>query len=168
MRLLYLFTVLFCLGCSTAMKTNLPVVEKVDLQAYMGKWYEIARYPNSFQKGCVNSRATYSLKPDGKVAVLNECERDKTTSQANGTARVVDTATNAKLKVSFFWPFEGDYWIVELGKNYEYSIVSEPSRKYLWILARTPSLPEETLAAIKNRLTGLGFDISKLVYNKLP
>lgn len=165
MKLLCLFSVLFYLGCSTAMKTNLPVVEKVDLQAYMGKWYEIARYPNSFQKGCLDSRATYTLKPDGKVAVLNECERDKNTSQANGTARVVEPATNAKLKVSFFWPFEGDYWIVDLGRNYEYSVVSEPSRKYLWILSRTPELPKETLADIEKRLVDLGFDISKLLYN---
>ena len=166
MKILPLVAILFCLGCEHAMNRNLPVVEKVDLQTYMGKWYEIARYPNTFQKGCRNSRATYTLKPDGQVEVLNECERDGKTSSAKGTAWVVDPETGARLKVSFFWPFRGDYWIIKLGRDYEYSVVSEPSMKYLWILSRTPELPKTTLEAIEKNLADLGFDLSRLIYNK--
>lgn len=165
MRFLSLFALILCMGCSTTMNVNLPVVDKVDLQAYTGKWYEIARYPNRFQKGCQNSRATYTLKPDGNIDVLNECERDGDVSSANGTAWVVDPVTNAKLKVSFFWPFKGDYWILKLGKDYQYSVVSAPSMKYLWILSRTPELPKDTIRGIERHLKELGFDTSNLIYN---
>ena len=147
------------------MKNNLSVAGNVNLEKYMGKWHEVARYPNSFQKGCKNSLATYSLRPDGKVDVLNECDRDGKRSSAEGKAWVIDHETNAKLKVSFFWPFAGDYWILSIGDNYEYSVVSEPSMKYLWILSRTPELPIDTLAGIKKTLTDFGFDTDKLVYN---
>ena len=122
----------------------LTTVDHVDLQRYVGKWYEIARYPNRFQRKCQSdTTATYTLREDGKVQVANACrEKDGTMTTANGTAKVVDPKTNAKLKVTFFWPFYGDYWILGLGPDYQYAIVGEPDRKYLWILSRTPAMDE--------------------------
>ena len=161
----FIIIILFCSGCLGTMNANLPVVDNVDLARYMGRWFEVARYPNRFQRNCKNSRATYTLRPDGKVDVLNECERGGDTSSARGTAWVVDPLTNAKLKVSFFWPFRGDYWIMMLGEDYEYSVVSAPSMNYLWILSRKPDMPIETLAEIEQKLEKLGFETGKLVYN---
>jgi lipocalin len=107
--------VLSCSGIQPA--PELPVVSWVDLERYAGTWYEIASYPNRFQKDCVATKATYSLLPDRKVRVLNECRRgsiDAEWDSADGKAWVVDPVTNAKLKVSFFWPFRGDYWVLDL------------------------------------------------------
>jgi apolipoprotein D and lipocalin family protein len=144
---------------------SLPVFEKVDLNRYIGKWHEIARLPMFFQRNCVSDvTADYSLKPDGRIGVLNQCrQKDGTLSTARGTARVVDQSTNAKLKVSFFWPFSGDYWILDLGPNYEYAMVGEPRRKYLWILSRQPNLDEETYLKLVMKARLLGFDTSRLI-----
>jgi apolipoprotein D and lipocalin family protein len=137
------FIFLFILSITSCihMKDKAPelqVVPFVDLNRYTGTWYEIARYPHKFQKGCIGSRATYALRDDGKLSVLNECyeesDRGKLRS-AKGKAWVVDTNTNAKLKVSFFWPFSGDYWIIDLGSDYDYAVIGHPKRKYLWILS---------------------------------
>jgi apolipoprotein D and lipocalin family protein len=121
-------------------KVPLQTVAKVDLSRYVGRWYEIARYPNRFEKNCVaDVTADYSLRSDGKITVVNSClERDGKLNQSKGTAKVVDPATNAKLKVTFFWPFYGDYWIIGLDPEYRFAVVSEPDRRYLWILSRTP------------------------------
>jgi apolipoprotein D and lipocalin family protein len=128
-------------------------VNYVDLQKYMGQWYEIASYPQSFQKGCVKSQAFYSLREDGKVDVLNSCvlENGKI-KEAKGKGKVVDTVTNSKLKVSFFWPFYGDYWIINLGADYEFAVVANPARDAMWILARSPEMKEEVY---QNILRGL-------------
>src|SRR5512136_648385 len=129
----------------------LRVVPSVDLTRYVGTWYEIARFPHRFQEGCVGSRANYSLLEDGKVGVLNECYKssfDGPLSSAKGKAWVVDKETNAKLKVSFFWPFSGDYWIIDLGPDYKYTVVGHPSRDYLWILSRTPKMEDSTYKTI--------------------
>ena len=144
---------------------SLPVVEKVDLNRYLGKWHEIARLPMFFERNCISDvTAEYSLRPDGKIGVLNQCrQKDGTLSTASGTARVVDQSTNAKLKVSFFWPFFGDYWILELGPNYEYAMVGEPSRKYLWILSRQPNLDEDTYLKLVTKAKLLGFNTSQLI-----
>jgi apolipoprotein D and lipocalin family protein len=144
---------------------DLPVVARVDLERYAGTWYEIASYPNPFQKGCVATRATYSVLADQTVRVLNECRRGSLEAEwdsAVGKAWVVDPATNAKLKVSFFWPFRGDYWILDLGKDYEYSVVGTPSREYLWILSRTPALDEALYQRILETVERLGFDPRRL------
>jgi apolipoprotein D and lipocalin family protein len=125
---------------------SLEVVSSVDLGRYTGTWYEIARYPHKFQKGCIGSRATYALRDDGNLSVLNECyeESDKSKLRsAKGKAWIVDKDTNAKLKVSFFWPFSGHYWIIDLGKKYEYAVIGHPKRKYLWILCRTQVMDEQ-------------------------
>lgn len=124
----------------------LNTVDNVDLRRYTGKWYEIARYPNRFQRNCQSdTTAIYTLRDDGKVQVVNACrEKNGNLTIARGTAKVVDKKTNAKLKVTFLWPFYGDYWVIGLSPDYRYAIVGEPSRKYLSILSRTPSMEEAT------------------------
>ncbi|HUS89538.1 MAG TPA: lipocalin family protein [Desulfosporosinus sp.] len=144
----------------------LATVSHVDLNRYMGVWYEIARYPNSFQKGCVGSRATYTLMDDGKVSVLNECYDGSFSGKlrsAKGKAWVVDKETNAKLKVSFFWFFAGDYRIIDLGKDYEYAVIGHPKRKYLWILSRMKEMDNTVYEGILSLLRDKKYDISKLI-----
>ena len=144
----------------------LKTVDHVDFKRYAGQWYEIARYPNKFQEGCVGSRANYILSDDGKIKVINECYNKSFSGKirsAVGKAWVVDQETNSKLKVSFFWPFSGDYWIIDLGRNYEYAVIGHPARKYLWILSRTPSMDENLYQAILTRLRGQEYDTEKLI-----
>lgn len=171
--LLLLFLGLY--GCSPSVRQVPPpldVVSSVDLKRYMGTWYEIAHYPTSFQKGCMATKATYALLDDGRVDVLNECKRgtpDAEPSRAKGKAKVVDGETNAKLKVTFFWPFYGDYWIIDLGEDYGYAVVGHPSRKYLWILSRAPRMDEALYGRILERLKNeKGYDITKLVRTPQP
>jgi apolipoprotein D and lipocalin family protein len=142
----------------------LTAVDNVDLRRYAGKWYEIARYPNRFQRNCQSdTTAIYTLRDDGKVQVVNACrEKDGKVTTARGTAKVVDKKTNAKLKVTFFWPFYGDYWVIGLDPDYQYAIVGEPSRKYLWILSRTPSLEEATYQGVLRLVETLGYEQGKL------
>ncbi len=150
-------------GCSDSYPP-LATVEKVDIQKYMGKWYEISSFPNSFQKGCNCTTAEYELKDD-YVIVTNTCRKDSVSgkiSQATGKAWAVEGSNNSKLKVSFFWPFKGDYWIVDLAGDYTYAVVGDPKRKYLWILSRSPKMDEKTYDHILQNLTKKEFDISKL------
>ena len=159
---------LFASGCQKngSVMEPLKTVDFVDLSRYVGKWYEIARYPNKFQEGCVGSKATYILSDDGKIKVINECYNKSFSGKirsAVGKAWVVDQETNSKLKVSFFWPFSGDYWIIDLGKNYEYAVIGHPDRKYLWILSRTPSMDENLYQAILIMLRGQEYDTEKLI-----
>ncbi len=143
----------------------LETVPRVGLNRYMGTWYEIASFPQRFQKGCVASMATYSLRKTGKVNVLNQCRNETLDGKlrtAKGTAWVVDKSTNAKLKVRFFWPFSGDYWIIDLGPDYEYAVVGHPDRTYLWILCRKPQMDAQTYEGILQRLKAQKYDISRL------
>jgi len=163
------FVVLLFGGCVTmegkGMKPLVTVVS-VDLDRYVGQWYEIARYHHRFQEGCVGSRATYTLRDDGRITVVNECY-DKSFAgklrSVKGKAWVVDKKTNARLKVSFFWPFAGDYWIIDLGRDYEYAVVGHPSRKYLWVLSRTPEMEEKVYQGILERLQIQEYDTAKLI-----
>lgn len=156
-------------ACSNAL-TDAPhppptVVPHVDLQRYVGRWYEIARYPNRFQKGCVASTAEYALLEDGRIRVRNACRRgsvDGPLREAIGKAWVVDPSTNAKLKVQFFWPFRGDYWIIDLGEDYAYAVVGHPRRKYLWILSREPTMASDVYEGIVRRLIDQGYDPERL------
>ena len=145
----------------------LNVVPYVDLKRYSGEWYEISRYPNRFQKGCFGSKATYTLRDDGKIEVLNQCNDSSLSGKlrvAKGIAWAVDKNTNAKLKVSFFWPFSGDYWIIELGKDYEYAVVGHPKREYLWILSRTKVMDSTVYNGILHRIeTVHKYDTSMLI-----
>lgn len=144
----------------------LETVANVDLQRYAGTWYEIARFPHRFQKGCYSTRAVYTLREDGLIGVYNECRKgaaDGPIKAVKGKARVVDKQTNAKLEVSFFWPFWGDYWIIDLDPDYQWAVVGHPSRKYLWILSRQEKLDEEILDGIRLRLQQQGYDLSQLL-----
>ena len=141
-------------------------VPHVDLARYAGTWYEIASYPQRFQKGCTGTTATYTLRADGTVEVLNRCARDSLDGRvtvARGRAKVVDRTSNARLKVSFFWPFWGDYWIIALDPDYRWVVVGHPSRNYLWILSRTPTMDDATYTAIVDRLQAQGYETSRLV-----
>ena len=153
-------------GCGGENYAPLETVEYVDIQRYLGKWYEIAHLPNSFQKGCNCSTAEYSLIDSTTLRVINSCNKDSINGkldQAKGKAFVVENSGNAKLRVQFFWPFRGDYWIIELDKNnYSYAVVGTPSRKYLWILARAPEMEESLYYSLLEKCKAKGFDTSKL------
>jgi len=158
-------------GCGTTTAERLqlgelPTVPQVDVARYLGTWYEIASYPQSFQKGCTATTATYSLRDDGELDVLNRCRKPDINGEedsAHGHAWIVDKRSNAKLEVSFFWPFHGAYWIIDLGKNYEYAVVGHPSRDYLWILSRKPKLDPALYEQILERLEKHGYDRKRLV-----
>jgi len=161
-------TLFFSTACIFGRKELVPplqVVPYVNLERYTGTWYEIARYPHRFQEGCFESSAIYTLLEGGKVGVLNQCRKgpDQKLSSAKGKAWVVDKETNAKLKVSFFWPFSGDYWIIDLGENYEYAVVGHPNRKYLWILSRTPQMDDALYQRILENLEKQSYDVSRLI-----
>jgi apolipoprotein D and lipocalin family protein len=134
-------------------------VARVDLERYMGRWYEAARLPNAFQAVCAaDTQAEYRL--DGQtVRVRNACRReDGSVAEALGVARVVADSGNAKLRVSFFRPFYGDYWILALEENYRWVLVGEPRRRYAWVLARHADLAAAELEAALARASDLGFD----------
>jgi apolipoprotein D and lipocalin family protein len=142
---------------------TLEVVPHVELEKYLGKWYEIARLPARFQEGCTETTATYALSEDGRISVLNECRKNGKLKQAKGKAKVVDKVSGAKLKVTFFWPFYGDYWIINLGEDYDYAVVGTPSRKYLWILSRTPQMDGKLYSQLLESVKSKGFDVNNLI-----
>lgn len=147
---------------------ELKTVEHVEVARYMGTWYEIAKYPQRFERGLVGVTAVYALLPDGRVQVLNGGYKGDFNGRyrsAKGKAWVVDKSSNAKLKVSFFWPFAANYWILELGKEYEYAVVGDPSRRYLWILSRTAQMDGAVYNDLLQRIKDKGFDISRLEKN---
>lgn len=143
----------------------LHTVPYVDIKKYVGKWYEIASYPQRFQKGCHCTTAEYTFSEKGYVIVENRCNKDSAygkQSYIKGKAFVMKDSGNAKLKVQFFWPFKADYWIIELADDYSFAVVSHPSRKYLWILSRIPKMDETVYKKILSRLKEKGFDLTKL------
>lgn len=161
---LSLFPILL-FGIDPINQTEMLTVNKVNLDQYIGLWFEISKLPNPFQKMCTgNTTAQYTLREDGRIDVLNRCmKNDGSYTQAKGIAKIVDKKTNAKLKVSFvrflgislFW---GDYWIIGLDENYQYAIVGEPSRKYGWILCRTPELSKGQWESIHQILIEQGYN----------
>jgi apolipoprotein D and lipocalin family protein len=138
-------------------------VSAVDLNRYIGTWYEIGRYPNSFQKQCGPATADYALQPDGNISVINRCSSPSGIKETRGTAKVVDRQTNARLSVTFFWPFAGDYWILALGSDYEYAVVGTPNYKYLWILSRTPHMDPTLYGMLLEQIKELGFDPARII-----
>ena len=162
---LIFLTIMAIASCSTT--GDIPkTVSKVDIQKYAGKWYEIAKFPNSFQKNCFCSTAEYSLTGKDYIKVFNACRKgalNGKVSSITGKAFPVAGSNNTKLRVQFFWPFRADYWIVGLADDYSWAAVSGPSRKYLWILSRTPQMEEATYQQILAMLQGNGFDLSFLV-----
>lgn len=138
----------------------------VDLERYLGRWYEIARYEQRFERGCKSATADYSMRPDGNIRVLNRCQKgDGEFEEALGIAKIVDAETNAKLKVSFFRPFYGDYWVIDRGDDYSWSIVGESSGRYLWILSRKPHPGDREVRQLVNRASELGYNTSMLVFD---
>jgi apolipoprotein D and lipocalin family protein len=149
----------------------LTTIEALDVPRYMGTWYEIAKFPNWFQKKCVGStKAEYSLKDDGKVQVINRCQLENgAMNEATGVARQVGNATSPKLEVRFapawlsFIPLVwGDYWVIDIDEAYQLVAVSEPKRDYLWVLSRTPTIDPKAYESLLARLAKKGFDIQKL------
>lgn len=137
----------------------LPTVIAVDVPKYMGVWYEQALIPNSFQRMCVaDTTATYALKNDGTVSVTNRCRKaDGQFESVVGVAKVVEGSQNAKLRVSFFRPFYGDYWILSLNHEDGWVLVGEPSRKYAWVLSRSPNLNPASLEQALEKAASLGY-----------
>ena len=158
-------------GCAHAPAgPPLRTVDRVDLARYSGKWFEIATIPMSFQKGCTGVTANYTIRPDGDVDVVNTCRKetlDGPERQATAKAWSVDPS-NAKLVVRFFWPFTGDYWIIDLDPDYRWAVVGHPSREYLWILSRTPQMDAATYDGILSRLRAQAYDTTKLVRTPQP
>ncbi len=143
-------------------------VEGLELDRYLGRWFEIGNYPTSFQEGCSETTAEYSLKDDGDIEVRNNCTVDGGPNEAVGVARAVDLDAG-KLEVSFFGPFFGDYWVVELGEEggeeapYSYAVVTSPSRDFLWVLSREPTMADATLDGIFERLDEQSIDRERFV-----
>jgi apolipoprotein D and lipocalin family protein len=158
---------------SIAGQTPAPVrtVPSVDLNRYLGQWFELARFPNKFQRKCLDDvRATYAMREDGRIDVVNRCRTEKGVNEARGVARVVDTQTKARLQVRFapallsFLPAVwGDYWVIGLAPDYSWAVVGTPARDYLWILSRTSALSEASYAAALDTAKSNGFDVSRLV-----
>jgi apolipoprotein D and lipocalin family protein len=154
-----------------AQEKPLEVVPQVDFQRYAGKWYEIARLPFRYQEACARDvTATYTPRPDGRITAVNRCvQKDGKSREAEGVARRVDGRPSSVLKVrfspawlSFLSSVWGDYQVIALGPDYEYSVVGTPDRKYLWILARTPKLDAALYRALLDKAKAQGFDVSRL------
>lgn len=148
----------------------LKTVASIDIKRYMGDWYEIARYDSTFQSGIVGVIASYAI--DGDIIRVKNSGFEETLEGAPSvsTAKgwVVEGSKNTKWEVQFIWPFTADYWIVDIGENYEYAVVGQPGREYLWILSRTPQLDSKVLNGILKRLRENGYDTSKLYYTPQP
>lgn len=152
-------------SCKSEYK-DLTTVNELDLSRYAGTWYEIARLPNSFEKGLECVTATYTLLPNGKVEVINKGYSNADSSKLKnikGVAWVPNSNFPGRLKVRFFWPFSGNYWVIALDKDYNYALVGDPSRKYLWILSKSSTLDSSTYTALVNIAKENGFDVSKLM-----
>lgn len=169
-----LFAGIFCLLSLTAhgqSDESVKTIPSLDVSRYLGTWYEIAKFPNWFQKKCVsNTKAVYSIRSDGNLKVLNSCKTaDGSLSDAEGTARQIGPKDSPKLEVRFapawlsFLPMVwGDYWVIELDSQYQVAAVSDPRREYLWVLSRTPQLDKKIYDELLQRLQAQQFDIRKL------
>jgi apolipoprotein D and lipocalin family protein len=145
---------------------NTETVKTVDINRYMGTWYEIARFPHSFEKGLVGVTATYSMRKDGKIKVVNKGYKNTLKGKektAVGKAKIPDLNDPAKIKVSFFLFFYGDYFITELDENYQWALIGSNSDKYLWILSRSPKLDQDIYEMLIEKIIERGYDISKLI-----
>jgi apolipoprotein D and lipocalin family protein len=163
-RLLFASLVVFS-SFLTACNDNYAPMEtakQVDLNRYLGKWYQVAFIPNNFQSMCVaDTQAEYQLD-DKDVRVINRCRtKDGRIEQANGIAKLLENSNNAKLRVSFFRPFYGNYWVLDLDTNYQWVLVGEPGRKYGWILSRTPQLDPAIQKSILDKAETLGYQRSQ-------
>ena len=144
---------------------NTTTVSNLDVNRFMGSWYEIARYEHSFEKGMTHVKANYSLLPDGTIRVLNSGMKNGKKKEIEGKARKKKGGdSNSKLEVSFFLWFYSDYFVFELDDNYQYAVIGSSSDKYLWILSRTPHLPQSTINDLLVKIKKRGYDTSKLYF----
>nr|WP_319572543.1 lipocalin family protein [uncultured Draconibacterium sp.] len=155
-------------GCSGQKQMiDNSVVKELDLRKYLGTWYEIARYDHRFERDLVGVTANYSMRPDGKIKVVNSGYKntlDGEYSEAIGKAKIPDPENEpAKLKVSFFWIFYGDYYVLELDKDYQWAVIGSSTDKYLWILSRTPQMAPEIYTELLKRIADRGYDTSALI-----
>jgi apolipoprotein D and lipocalin family protein len=152
---------------TTAKSQKSPsVVSSVDLNRYKGMWYEIARLPNFFERKLKCTSALYTLRDDGRITVVNKgyyISDPKKFTSSKGIAWIPDKNSPAKLKVQFFWPFSGDYWIMVLDKEYKYVLVGDPSVKYLWILAREKNMDESTYKMLLQKAVDNGYDVKTII-----
>lgn len=163
---LYLITICIIMISCINDKVELTTVSPVNLEKYSGTWYEIARLPNRFEKGLECVTATYTLRSDGKIEVINKgrkVEEQNKISKIKGVAWVPDKRFPGRLKVRFFWPFSGKYYILDLDKNYRYALVGEPSRRYLWVLSKDKQLDSNIYSRLIERAAGMGFDTARVV-----
>lgn len=168
MKVLFILIAVLLTSC-TGIPEGITAVEGFEINRYLGTWYEVARLDHRFERGLENISATYTLREDGGVDVLNKGWDIKAGEwrEAEGKAYFVEQADKGRLKVSFFGPFYGAYNIIELDKkDYAYSMVAGPDRSYLWILSRTQQLPEATLKALIERAKTLGFATDQLIFAK--
>jgi lipocalin len=162
----YFILLLSMLSGSVHSQKSPSVVESVDLEKYQGTWYEIARLPNFFERKLKCITANYTLRDDGKITVVNAghyITDPKKTTSAKAVAWIPDKKSPAKLKVQFFWPFSGDYWIMDLDKEYRFVLIGDPSHKYLWILAREKKLDETIYRNLLQKAINNGYDVKNLI-----
>jgi len=142
------------------------VVKELDIESYLGKWYEISRYNHSFERGLVGVTASYSYREDGKIKVVNSGYKETLNGQKSeviGKAKIPDSNIPSKLKVSFFWFFYGDYFVLELDKKYQWAVIGSSSDNYLWILSRTPQMEKSLYNELLNKIAKRGYDVNKLI-----
>ncbi len=159
-----LFSINACKGQNKMIDKT--VVKELDIERYLGKWYEIARYNHTFERGLVGVTAFYARQGDGKIKVVNSGYKGTLKgqkSEAVGKAKIPDPKFPSKLKVSFFWIFYADYFVLELDKNYQWAIIGSSSDNYLWILSRTPQMDKGRYNELLTRLTSRGYDVNKLI-----
>jgi len=164
--LLFAFVLLALFSACTPPNQPLEVVQSIDLQRFLGKWYEIGGIPTPEQATCTGTTATYTSKSATEVDVLNRCFEKSLTGReisAKGRAYIPNPAEPTKLKVEFFWPFAGDYQIMALDADYQYALIGTPSRRYLWVLSRSPELPESTWQKLVDTAIAQGYDSSKII-----
>ena len=163
-----LFSMLLLLGACTGKPDSVEPIQNFELEKYSGKWYEIARLPHSFEEGLSHVTAQYSPRNDGGISVINRGYNEESGEweQAEGKAYFVDEANVGHLKVSFFGPFYASYVIFTLDESYDYAMVTGPDKDYLWILSRTPTLPEETVKVLVDQAAQKGYSTDNLIYVK--
>jgi len=168
MRGIFILTILGVGACATPAR-HPQTVASVDLERYAGEWHEVARFVNDFEDAwgqrCVNVNATYTLQSDGGFRIRNTCNdalKEGREEVSEGWGRAAD-GSGSKLRVTFFWPFSADYWIIGLDQDYHWAVVGSPSRRYLWILSRTPTLSADDYTYAEHVAAAQGFDVTKLV-----
>ena len=161
---IFLMTIVLLTACSGLLTVDNSVVDGLDLNRYLGEWYEIARFDHSFERGMEQTKAYYAFNEDGTIDVVNTGIKDGEPKEAKGKGKLTDTP--AWLRVSFFGPFYADYRVMLLDSNYQYALIGSGSDDYLWILSRKPKLTDESKTIILNEAKRRGYDVEKLIWVK--